>query len=330
MYSIWLQALLFAVPIAFLIGGFLHRKAPRTVREYALGNGNFSTITLICTAMAGSFGAGHIIGKTATLYQTGAWLFIASLAGFIGDCLTPLMIIPRITKYYGCLSIAEIIGQMYGAYARRLVGILAFICCIGVVGTQIRILHWIMEQVFVQYALVATAIGAFIIILYSGMGGISSFIKTSIVHFFIVMVILPLVAIHVIGVSGGITTIANYLHESSSKSFFHGGSITTFIAFTLIYLLPNIGPGIFHRLLIGKDRKKNQSAEYALAFVFAINTIFIGCVAFIALARFPSIEPRHAIFVVIQNFFTAKWGIILFTVALISIIIASTKFFINT
>jgi SSS family solute:Na+ symporter len=308
----------------------VHKKEPKTIREYALGNGKFSTLVLMCSMVAMSFGGGSIIGKSAALYQSGTWLFIASFAMPIGDCLTSLVIVPRLTKYYGCLSVAEVIGKMYGSYARRLIGIVSFIYCLGVLGAQIKAFHWIMEHIFVQNALLATIIGVFIIVMYSSMGGVSFAIKAEIIHFFILAVIIPLAASYIIRISGGITTITNYFHESSGRAFFHGGSVTAFTSLILLYLLPNIGPGSVHRLLIGRDCKKNQSVSYAIALMSLASTIFVGCIAFIALAKFPTIEPRDTIFVVVQNLITTKWGVSLFVIALVGMIISTIKIFVNT
>jgi Na+/proline symporter len=58
----------------------VHKKEPKTIREYALGNGKFSTLVLMCAMVAMCFGGGGIIGKSTALYQRGTWLFIASFA----------------------------------------------------------------------------------------------------------------------------------------------------------------------------------------------------------------------------------------------------------
>jgi Na+/proline symporter len=236
--------------------GLYIKKEPKTIKEYALGDGKFSTPVLMYTMVATIFGGGSIIGKSAALYQNGIWLFVASFAMPICSCITALVIIPRLSKYYSCISLAEIIGKMYGSYARRLAGILSFIYCLVMLGTQMKALHWVMERIFIQNTLIATVVVTLIIILYSRMGGISSFVKTDMIHFFIFIIIIPLVAIYVIRTSGGISTITNYFNENSSRAFFHGGSVTAFISIMLYYLLPGTEPHIFHRFLIGRDCKK--------------------------------------------------------------------------
>jgi Na+/proline symporter len=332
MSLILFQVLLFGIIILFV--GLSYKKGPQTIREYALGSKKLSTSVLTYTMIATLFGGGSVIGKSAALYQHGVWLFFASFAMPISHCITALTIIPRLSKYYGCLSIAEIIGKMYGAYARRLIGIVAFTFCLGILGAQVKALYWVMEHVFAQNAFTATVIGVLIVTLYSSMGGVTSVIKTDVVQaqFFIVIITITAIALitsYVIQKSGEISQIA-YSIPKSKLVFFHQGDMLIFIAVILFYILPEISPDYFHRFLIGRDCKKNQATSYAVAFVSLVNTIFVGCIAFIAISKFPSIEPRNTIFIVIQNFITAKWVIILFSIALVSMIVSTADSLINT
>jgi Na+/proline symporter len=326
------QVLVFSLLILFLIVGLSYKKGPQTMREYALGNKKFSTSALIYTMVATTFGGGSIIGASAALYQHGAWLFLASFAIPISYCILSLVIVPKLSKYYGCISIAEVIGKMYGTYARRLIGIVAFIYCLGILGAQIKALYWVMEHVFMKNALIATVIGVLIVILYSSMGGVTSIIKIDVIQFFIFIIIIPLIALiasYIIQMSGGISQITSSIPESK-LGLFYKENIFIFVSIVFSYILPDISPDCFHRFLIGRDCKKNQAASYAAAFVSLINTIFVGCITFIAISKFPSIEPQNAMLIVIQNFITAKWIVILFSIALVSMIISTADSLVNT
>jgi SSS family solute:Na+ symporter len=329
MFSILSQASLFCVFIAFLIVWFLYKKEPKTLKEYALGSGKYSAPILMCTMIAMSFGGGSILGRSVYSYQNGAWFLTAALAAPMGDFILSSVIIPRLSKYYGCISVAEVIGRMYGLHARKLAGIFAFFLCIGVLSAQIRALYWVMEHFFEQNALIATAIGVCVITLYSNIGGIAAILKTELIHFIIFIVIIPLVAIYVIQMSGGITKIVSYFYESSSRPFLYGGNASTLISVTLLSLLPELVPDLTYRLLVGKDCKKNQAIPYGVSFIWLFNTIFVGCVVFIALSNFTSLEPRKVLFTVVQSFIPYEWVITLFAIALVSMIIAVSRSTIN-
>jgi hypothetical protein len=61
MPAILSQTLLFCILISFLSVGFLYKGGPKTIKEYALGNGNFGTCMengimpfagLLCTSLS--------------------------------------------------------------------------------------------------------------------------------------------------------------------------------------------------------------------------------------------------------------------------------------
>jgi len=323
------QILLFCVLLLFLIVGFLYKRGAGTIKEYALGKGPVSTPILMATMVATTIGGGSLVGQAAAFYQNGPWLFIASCTMPIGYCVMALVIVPKLSKYYGCLSIAEIMGQMYGERARKIVGLAAFLFCLGMLGAQIKTFYWVMQSMFVDNALIATVIGLSIVILYSSMGGVSSVIRTDILQFFIFIIIIPIVASYIIQISGGITQITSSVPDNAG-AFFHKGSLTAFMALSVFYLLPDIAPDCFHRFLIGRDCKKNQATTYALAFVNLVNLIFVGCLAYIALSRFSGIKPQDTLFVVIKGLVASEWAIVLFKIALVAIIVSTADSLINT
>ena len=132
MGDILTQVSIFGVLLAFLVVGFLYKKKPRNMKEYALGGRKISTSALIATMVATAIGGGSIIGKSAALYKAGTYLVFATCFMPIGYCLTAIFVIPKLSRYYGCLSVAEVMGKMYGRCAQRFVGVAGFVFCVGV------------------------------------------------------------------------------------------------------------------------------------------------------------------------------------------------------
>src|SRR3990167_10995084 len=108
------QIAIFFFLFLLLVVGFLYKRSPRTTTEYALGSEKISTPVLMATMVATVIGGGSLIGHSALLYENGLWMFFALFAISVGYCIMALVIVPRLSKYYGCLSIVEIIGKMYG------------------------------------------------------------------------------------------------------------------------------------------------------------------------------------------------------------------------
>ncbi|NRA74003.1 MAG: sodium:solute symporter family protein [Rickettsiales bacterium] len=329
MNNLFVQILLFGALFSFLAIGFLYQKKPKNIKEYALGGNNIGLFALISTVIATAFGGRSIIGTSAALYQQGIWLCLVMCVRPIGMCLMSLLIVPKLSKYYGCFSVSEVIGRMYGKYAQKLGGITSFTFCIGMLAAQIKSLHWVMEHIFEQNALSATIIALAIMILYSSIGGVVSVIKTDILQLLIFIIIVPAVSYHVIHISGGVTAIIESLPETK-RILVPDGSIWMMISLISLYLLPDINPWMIHRILIGRSRKKNQTTIYLLAFVSLLNLIFVSSVAFIAISKFPNAIPKETIFIVVRNIIKSKLIISSFAIALIAMIMSTADSVINT
>ena len=81
---------------------------------------------------------------------------------------------------------------------------------------------------------------------------------------------------------------------------------------------------------MGKDCRKNQITIYALAATNIFNLIFVACVAFIALGKFPDISPKETIFKVIGELPLAGAMFTLFVVSLIAMITSTADSDLNT
>ena len=69
------QFSIFGVLISFLVVGFMFKKKPKNMKEYALGDGKFSTSSLVATMIATAVGGGSIVGISSELYEGGVWVF---------------------------------------------------------------------------------------------------------------------------------------------------------------------------------------------------------------------------------------------------------------
>ncbi|NRA74020.1 MAG: sodium:solute symporter family protein [Rickettsiales bacterium] len=323
------QSLVLAVLLLFLVIGFLYKQRPKTITEYALGSKNINTATLTATMVATCIGGGSLIGASSSLYQYGIWMLLALIILPLKNCITALVILPRWSKYYGCSSIAEVMERMYGKYVRIVVGIAAFIFCIGSLGAQIKSLHWVMEHVFKENSFIVTIIALFIILAYASIGGVSSVIKTDVMQWAILIIIIPAIAYYLIDMSGGITTIVTNLPKNK-LSLSSQGKDFALTSFILWHAISSLNPLIIHRFLVGRNTKKNQITMYLLAITSLINLIFIACIAFIAVAKFPNIAPKETIFAVIQGFTNTKYVMTAFVIALIAAITSTADSVVNT
>ena len=129
-----------------LVLGLYFSKGVKTIREYAIGDRDFSTATIVATLVAtwitGEFFFGYIVEN----YNNGMYMM---WAGVIGSLLALLSIgiffAPRLAEFLGSLSIAEAMGGLFGKNVRMLTAISGIIASSGMVAVQFKVAGTVFE-----------------------------------------------------------------------------------------------------------------------------------------------------------------------------------------
>lgn len=145
--SLNIEIILFA---AFLIINFVlglyFSKGVTTIKEYAVGNRNFSTATIVATLVATWITGEFFFGDIVENYNNGMYMM---WAGVIGSLLALLSIgiffAPRLAEFLGSLSIAEAMGGLFGKNVRMLTAISGIIASSGMVAVQFKVAGTVFE-----------------------------------------------------------------------------------------------------------------------------------------------------------------------------------------
>ncbi|AWN81776.1 High-affinity proline transporter PutP [Candidatus Cardinium hertigii] len=183
-----------------LVVGLYYSRKVTAFREYAIGNKDFATATLVATMLATSFGGGGLLRSVEQTYAQGLfwilWGFSASVGFWI---LTPLML--RMGPFMQHFSLAESIGSIYGRLPRFVTALVSIIQETIIVAIQIIAISMAIEicmnlsssnNMMIQTSI--TVIATLILILYSMFGGIRSVTFTDVLQFITFTAVIPLVA----------------------------------------------------------------------------------------------------------------------------------------
>ncbi len=118
-----------------LIVGLWASRDIKTINDYALGSKNFNTITLVLTLLATYIGAASI-GAVDKIYSSGIIITIASFGLIFQHLFFALIIAPKIVKFRQCLTIGDLMNQLYGKKAKIFTGIVNSFFTIFDIGIQ--------------------------------------------------------------------------------------------------------------------------------------------------------------------------------------------------
>ena len=164
----------------------------KNISEYAIGNRDFTTPVLAATIIATAASSSGFFINITKSYEDGLYKLLATSGQILFMFFAAYYIAPRMTTFFGKLSISEIMGSIYGKNIRILSSIPIIFTSVGFVAIQIKVLSTILSH-FVgidpQIAIIFTALT---IIIYSAFGGIRAVTLTDFVQFGTFMVAVPL------------------------------------------------------------------------------------------------------------------------------------------
>ncbi|WP_432466139.1 sodium:solute symporter family transporter [Candidatus Cardinium hertigii] len=174
-----------------LIVGMYYSRKITSLREYAIGNKNFATATLVATLLATLYGGGALMRTVQQIYNQGIYYIIILISDSISIWVWTLLI-PRMGPFMYHLSTAESIGSSYGTWPRVLSALFGVARSIITIVTQINVITstvTICIPNIDSYAI--TAAISLIFIIYSSLGGIRAVTFTDVMQFITFTIVIP-------------------------------------------------------------------------------------------------------------------------------------------
>ena len=178
-----------------LIVGIGYGRKVKTVRDYAIGGKNFSTGILVSTIIATWISAGHFTGGLADTYKMGLIKVLGQYGMVVSFLLIAFVVAPRMKIFMDNLSIADVMGDLLGKNVKIVSGIASCIRTGAYIGSQFKIIGFILAFVTGMDVNLMTKLAAVVVIAYSAFGGIRSVTFTDVLQFFTFGVVIPILGV---------------------------------------------------------------------------------------------------------------------------------------
>lgn len=286
--------------ITIFVGIFAGRNV-KTVSEFAVGQKNFITLTLIISIFATYVDGEMILNDSMQFFQAGTGYFLATLAAPISMVLYAL-IAPKIAKYNKAISVGDIIGKMYGNNAQIFTGISGFLTSTAFVATQFKALSLVFEYFYAVHPYHGVIISAIILITYSTFGGVKAVTWTDIIQFFILICAVPLVTSVALSKLGGVFGLIEQLPESKLTWFPQDRELSSkYLVFFVAVGIPLCTPPMIQRMLMTKDMNQSVNAYYISALI-CLPLLIIVCISGLAAYQLnPDTDPSNVFLYLIDS-----------------------------
>jgi len=320
-----------------LILGIISSTKVHNISEYAIGNRDFSTATMVATIVATWVGAGFFSCTLIETYRQGIYYLIPASANSLLLIIIGHFFAPRMGEFLGKLSIAESMGSIFGQRVRIATVILGFIRSICYLGAQFKVASKILELIFGASGEYATIMSAFIVVLYSTLGGIRAVTFTDVIQFFTFGCLMPIIAIiawQALG-EGNTALVWNTLKTNPIFDYKNAFDLNNpkfyeMLGMCFIMMIPELGPENFQR--ISMARSVNQVIKsfkiggllcILVQYVLIITGIFI-------LSGNPDLVPDDLVGYIINHYSYAIGFKGLISIGIMAMIMSTSDSLINS
>ncbi|WP_419241844.1 hypothetical protein [Cardinium endosymbiont of Nabis limbatus] len=177
-----------------LVIGIYFSRHITSFRQYAVGNKQFATATLVATVLATAYGGGGLIRNVQQVHNLGLyWIILTLLSGFDLYIISKLAL--YMGRFMGHLSMPETIGSVYGKYARMITALSGICDAIATIAMQISAMSLSISLCLDSvHPKAITVVVTIILIFYSSFGGIRAVAFTDVLQFITFTLIIPILA----------------------------------------------------------------------------------------------------------------------------------------
>jgi Na+/proline symporter/signal transduction histidine kinase len=291
-----------------LIVGMVYGRGVRTIEDYALGGRNFSTATLSSTLIATWIGGGFFAISISQTYQDGLFYVVAGTGDIIALLIVSYLFAKRMQEFLGSVSLAEVMGVLYGRYVRVISALACIAIAVGAIALQLKVISSIFNYFFSLESIYALLASSFILIVYSTFGGIRSVTFTDIIQFLTFGAFVPIFALFVWNVLGDHEMIIQNLSATPMFDYrelanYNNPKFLPYLTiFTYSALFTSLDPSLFQRALLAKDPKQIKQSFLIASFV-GIFVLFVSCsIGAIIYGYNPGLNPNNLVVYIIDNY----------------------------
>jgi Na+/proline symporter len=255
-----------------LIVGFWSGRGVRDIRAYAIGNRAFGTAALLLTFLATEVGGQGVINIAGEIGTTGVIVMLTFLSFPISYIVQALWIAPKMVRFPNCMTMGDIMGELYGRPSQVITGILSFITTICASGAEILMLGLAAQSLLGIDARIGMIVGGLILTFYVVQGGINSVTTTDVLQFLVLLVLLPVLAATALQHAGGIKEVLTHIPSPQLSLSNHPNFsyyLVLFLSFGVFHF-NTLDPALIQRMLMAKSGQQLRSMFLTLAGLFTV------------------------------------------------------------
>ncbi|MBX9889825.1 MAG: sodium:solute symporter family protein [Amoebophilaceae bacterium] len=296
------NGIVFVFILITLVIGIVAGRNTKTLQDYAIANRVYGTTTLVLTYLATDIGGGSVLSDAASVFTRGIIVNISITSLIITFIIRAIFIAPKIAYFKNCLTMGEVMGSLYGTFARVLTGMLGCLNATILAGIQLIALGIICESLLGIRATYGIVIGSLLITFYATWGGIKAITLTDVFQFIVLIVFIPLIASIALKEVGGINELFTKLPSEKLMILGHE-RFYRYVTYFFIWLfqLGMMDPAIVQRMLMASSKYTLRNKYLIIACFDPIFRFIVMLIGLAGYVLYPSIAAKWIVPHIVQT-----------------------------
>jgi Na+/proline symporter/signal transduction histidine kinase len=301
-----IDSTIFLIFLVFnLAAGIFFGRGIKNIKEYAVGDRNFSTMVIAATLIATWVSGSSFFTDLSNSYAHGLYYIWAIMGTFISFLIVAWVFAPRLGEFLGKISIAEVMGDLFGKKVRIVTAISGCVGVAGIMAAQLKVSGFLFEYAFDVSHSYGVIIGAVIIAIYTSIGGVKSVTLTDVIQLFTFGTIIPTLVFFVFKNLDNIEMVSHTIKHSEMFNYneifdFTRPKSLSYLFLFLYMVMPGFEPRLFQRVLMAQNTSQIRNSFTIAAIACFVLFIVVTAIGILVLVTKPGLSSsevaRHVIF----------------------------------
>ncbi len=313
-----------------LIIGLKKMKGVQSIQDYALGDRKLSTAALVATIYATYLGAGSTIGTIEKIGMVGVLFMVTVLLNPIKWLFVMFVFGRNIEKFYGCLTLSDIMARLYGSTGQLITSIATIANAIGTVAAQTLALGHLMHYFLGISIELGVLVSIGVLIFYSVTGGARAVVMTDVLQAGIFYIAFPILAVILLHKLNGWDHVYSLLPQEKWQLGFEGDKLWIFSGFMLYALLDGSSGPYIQRFLMSSNTQQLMKSLRIVAIIDTTIVLLLCVCSLVIVAHITdTIDHSNVLWHLIDNHvpYVAK-GIVI--IGFLAVIMSTADSWLNT
>jgi SSS family solute:Na+ symporter len=243
--------------VAMIAVGFLLAGRVRAYRDFFLAGRALTTPILVCTLVSSYYGLDALFGDSGDASREGVVVWFTYGRPYTLALLVAALLLARRLRGFDALSLADLLGQHYGASTRLAAAIASFLYALPILA--IMGLAAMGEVIFGLPLWLGACLGAAVSVVYVAMGGAWADVLTDTVQFGVMCVSLAIALPWILAAAGGFEGLRATLGPEAFAPLGSAPPLYT-LAYALTAVSVLVEPLFYQRMFAAADARVVRNA----------------------------------------------------------------------